>query len=299
MKYKESSSEESKLVVESFNKQFYKDLPFNFHGSISNAVLQITKRNQIKSYPNVNDILKNISGKRILDAGCGAGWFSNTVAYYYPLDVVGVDLCESAIERARGVSIQLNLQRKVTFHHCDLFNISPSIGKFYLVNNIGVSCITHDCKKAISNISKFVDDKGYLHIGLYHKYGRGPFLDIFKKYRNKLINNQELHKVEIEEAFEKYRELHHNMPDETFLRSWFRDQVLHIYETHHTLKELYGWLKEFTFEILSTSINQFEPIKDINDLFELEKAYYDLSIERNIKQKTYFPGFFTVLAKKI
>ena len=50
------------------------------------------------------------------------------------------------------------------------------------------------------------------------------------------------------------------------------------------------------FEIISTSINKFEKIKNLEDLFELEKSYKDISIEK-LKKKEYFPGFFVIVAK--
>ena len=50
------------------------------------------------------------------------------------------------------------------------------------------------------------------------------------------------------------------------------------------------------FEIISTSINKFEKIKNLEDLFELEKSYKKISIEK-LKKKEYFPGFFVIVAK--
>jgi hypothetical protein len=50
-------------------------------------------------------------------------------------------------------------------------------------------------------------------------------------------------------------------------------------------------------ELVSTSINKFELFKKEDELFEKEKQYYELAIQK-IRKKIYFPGFFVFLAKK-
>ena len=51
------------------------------------------------------------------------------------------------------------------------------------------------------------------------------------------------------------------------------------------------------FDIISTSINKFEKIKNLSELYELEKSYRNVSLEK-IKKKKDFPGFFVVVAQK-
>lgn len=62
-------------------------------------------------------------GKRILDVGCGSGWFVNSVAYHYRLTAVGIDLCQAALERAREVSVGLNIGDRTKFMCLDLFDV--------------------------------------------------------------------------------------------------------------------------------------------------------------------------------
>ena len=79
--------------------------------------------------------------------------------------------------------------------------------------------------------------------------------------------------------------------------SWFYDQVLHPHETQHTLEELIPVLHSEDMELISTSINKFEPFETENELIEKEKSYYDLGMKKLVA-KTYFPGFFVFLAQK-
>jgi hypothetical protein len=150
------------------------------------------------------------------------------------------------------------------------------------------------------NIAGLVEPDGFIHVGLYHRYGRQPFLDLFQPYRVKYdtTTSESDRQLIEEEAFRVYRTLHPFTADETLLRSWFRDQVFHPHESQHTLEELYGWLTSVGFQCLSTSINKFQTLDDWSALFEEEKKMYELSYQRNVREKTYFPGFFTVLAQR-
>ena len=46
-----------------------------------------------------------------------------------------------------------------------------------------------------------------MFLGLYHKYGRKPFLEYFKEMNNKSEGYK----------FEKYKKLHKNIKDENFI----------------------------------------------------------------------------------
>lgn len=275
---------------------FYETMPFNYTSSGENGAEFIRRTNQIKKYVDVDALFLKNKNIKILDVGCGAGWLSNSAAYYYGFNTLGIDLCQSAITRAIQISKILELNN-IHFCCCNLFAM-PLKQKFLFVNSLGCLHHTYNCKEALNYICNYVDDNGFIHVGLYHKWGRGPFLHIFKKYRDKIINNKPLTEEETKEALGIYRELNPTITDDTFLLSWFRDQVLHPHETQHTLQELYEWLGSFGFSIVSTSINKFKPIIDIETLFEDEKKYYQVSWERNVIQKKYFPGFFTILAKR-
>jgi hypothetical protein len=155
---------------------------------------------------------------------------------------------------------------------------------------VGVLHHTHDCAAAFRRVAGFLERGGFLFVGLYHAPGRRPFLDLFRS-----ILDEEGEQA----AFERYRALNATQTDEQFLRSWFRDQVLHPHETQHTLGEVSGWLDRLGFVLRSTSINRFQPFTDLRELFELERGYEALSRRRNCVEGKYFPGFFTVLAERV
>src|SRR5258708_179824 len=271
---------------------FYEELPFNYSSAVSGAEL-IRSRDQIKAYPDVWRLLNSEQPLTVMDVGCGTGWFANTVALYHRLPVVGIDLSEPALQRARETSAILGVQAFVTFRRRNLLD-TDHFGIFNLVNCLGVLHHTYDFRKALSCVAGLVAEEGFLHLGLYHKYGREPFLDLFKRFRA----HAKARSLMEEEAFTLFREMNPVISDEQLLRSWFRDQVFHPSETLHTLEEVIGLLAVHGFELRSTSINRFQEIRDLPSLFKEEKKYYEYSIEQNVVQRNYFPGFFTVLAQR-
>jgi hypothetical protein len=94
----------------------------------------------------------------------------------------------------------------------------------------------------------------------------------------------------------EFRRLRGSSIDSTHLESWFRDQVLHPHETQHTYAEVRALLESRNFEVISTSINKFQPITSHAALEEKEREYAEVS-KRALTDGRYFPGFFVVLAR--
>ena len=269
---------------------FYKALPFNYYGSVEAQADLVVKLQSVESfYPPLDKLIP--TRKNILEIGCGAGWMANSIAYHYKKKVVGVDFNPYALERAQQVAEQLGLDNE--FLCSDLFEFSRESAedkaRFDLIVSLGVLHHTDKCLEAIKIISKnLLASNGYFFIGLYHKFGRKPFLDYFEDLKSKNLNENEI--------FLKYKELH-NLKDDTLLKSWFRDQVMHPHETQHTIEEIIGLLEEINCGLISTSINKFEEISNVLSLVEMEKNLSQISKDR-LREKKYFPGFFVFLIQK-
>jgi 2-polyprenyl-3-methyl-5-hydroxy-6-metoxy-1,4-benzoquinol methylase len=265
--------------------EFYRELPFNIQESVEQQVRTIRDRDSVTNYPVLAELLGN--RPRVLEIGCGAGWLSNNMAYHYGASVTAIDFNPVAVERASQVASALGTTP--TFEVADLFLYQPSEPADVAVS-IGVLHHTNDCHAAIRRVlNDFVRPGGHAFIGLYHEYGRRPFLDHFAELAAAGADEQQL--------FERYCELMPQTTDETHARSWFRDQVIHPHETQHTLAEMLPILDECGFTLERTSINRFEPIDDVDALLEREKDYAGISREW-LAQNRYFPGFFLFLARK-
>ena len=125
-----------------------------------------------------------------------------------------------------------------------------------------------------------------IYIGLYHKYGRKPFLDKFNSTQG----------LKEEDKLKLYKSMH-PLKDEKHQLSWFRDQVLHPHETQHVLKEVLEVFKKNDYNFIGTSINKFDKQESLTNIFNKEKKLYDYAFEK-VKNNIYYPGFFIVGGEK-
>lgn len=263
---------------------FYKELPFNYSESVEEHVRSV-RENDLSDYPSLIPLLSNQT--RVLDVGCGIGWLGMRIAYHYHAHVTGIDFNPVAVERAREINSELNLKVKLEVE--DLFVYVPK-SPFDVVVSLGVLHHTNDCHAAIRKLcTTFVVPDGHVFIGLYHKYGRQPFLEHFRQMKESGASEEDM--------LARYRKLHSWIRDDVKIRSWFRDQVLHPHETQHTLREVVQVLDECDMTLISTSINRFESFDTLDELYELELSYSVIARQR-LEDDTYFPGFFSFLARR-
>lgn len=265
---------------------FYRSLPFNYRDSVEEHVRSLHEVDPVASYPVLTPLLR--AGVRVLEIGCGTGWLSNAIAHRYKASVTAVDFNPVAVQRACAVAKAAGLDTE--FSVADLFLYDPP-EPFDVVISIGVLHHTDNCVAAVRRCcEQFVRPGGHVFIGLYHLYGRRPFLEHFQKMKEARVGEEHM--------FAEYRRLHWHLKDETLLRSWFRDQVLHPHETQHTLEEMLPVLASANMKLKSTSINRFEAIESVRALVEEEKGYEELAATR-LRQGQYFTGFYLFLAQRL
>ena len=262
---------------------FYKSLPFNASQTPEMAAELIKKSNEVSViYPDENDLY---DAETVLELGCGTGWMSNSIAYYYGAKVTAVDFNPVAIESAQKVAELLG--NDCRFNCGDLFTFECEPQDVVISN--GVLHHTSECMGGVQKCISLTKPGGKIFIGLYHKYGRKAFLDYFAKLKNEDIDESLL--------MEKYRDLDNRHEDEIQAKSWFLDQVLHPYVTQHTLKEVMEVFQRNNVQLISTSINMYEPEFSLERLYIQEKELYDVGLQE-LKKGKYYPGFFYVLGKR-
>jgi SAM-dependent methyltransferase len=264
---------------------FYKELPFNYGSTVDQDARRVIGTKLGNAYPILPALLRN--HPRVLEVGCGVGWLSCGVALHGSCEVTAIDFNPVAIERARAIAEQMGLS--VKFEVADLFVYAPA-RPAELVISLGVLHHTNNCHEAIRRcMTVFTAPLGHFLVGLYHAYGRRPFLQHFEDMKKAGATEEEMLK--------EYGRLHQGLDDKTHLYSWFRDQVLHPHETQHTLSEVVGIGRECGFELVATSINRFAPIDRLDSVIADEAAYETIARER-LEQGRYFPGFFVSLFKR-
>lgn len=287
---------EARIKIGRKVKEFYSVLPFR-SDSVEN--LKQSREKYFSSYT-LPSILEPIftNASKVIDVGCGTGEQACGLASIFGFDVVAVDMTDVALEKARAVADLMELQN-IRFECHDLFDL-PYGPEFDIVNCDGVLHHTGDCKAGLTAISKLVSPGGIVSIGLYHKFGRQPFLDMFSDIRQKIENGENITKYEDEMTFEKFKAL---MPgdSEEHLRSWFRDQVLHPHESQHTYKEVYEWLVDLGFVNLLAydyEKNDYVKITGADDgLFIKEKSYIEYG-KKAAMEKQYYAGYMMMIGEK-
>ena len=274
--------------------KFYKDVPFNLIEDIAYYKQSVIEQNQILEYKDLHSLLNRRSFlnlkpkiKSVIEFGCGTGWLTNSISYYYRKNVRAIDFTEKAVNIAAKISKEIKV--KPSYYVSDIFDYQDK-NKYDLVISLGVLHHTVDTRKAFNYISRFVKPGGYLYVGLYHYYGRRPMLNLLKGH---------LRWNGIDTAYNLFKRMNKSMINEEQCYSWFRDQVLHPREDQHTFSEVSTWFEDLGFNIVSTSINNYQTLSRVprHKLVSLEKKLENLSYEKNVKEFIFNPGYFTVCAK--
>ena len=273
---------------------FYKNIPFNYINDINYYKNSIEESNQILEYLDLHKLLKNKKNfisptiRNVIEFGCGTGWLSNSMSYYYKKNITSVDFTKKAITLAENISNAMKLNIK--FKHSDIFDYLDK-NKYDLVVSLGVLHHTVDCRKAFEKVSSFIKPGGFLYVGLYHLYGRKPML-------NFLQNHAHWHGEKA--AYNLFKRMNKDMTNEEHSYSWFRDQVLHPHETQHTLEELFNWIEEEGLTLKSTSINKYKSLDNFSkeELIKIEKSLEVYSYQKNVRELKFNPGYFTICAQK-
>jgi SAM-dependent methyltransferase len=282
-------------------RAFYEALPFNFAGSTTEQADAVRARNQIAVYEPLDAVLRADRPSRVLDVGSGAGWFVNSIAHWYGIPARGIDFCENAVTRAWQAAVTLGLSEQVDYVLANIFELPDWLlaERYAVVNSLGVLHHTQDCREACRIAISLVEPGGYFHLGLYHRHGRRPLLDLFEPIRTRAAAAQSADaRRDIEhEGFRQWKALHKSPLSETFLLSWYRDQCLHPHETQWTASDVLTWFEESGVEPLSTSLDRFKPNPDWAQIAVTEPQQEDIG-RAALAQGRFFPGFFTILGRK-
>ncbi|KUI06066.1 hypothetical protein AU188_03065 [Mycobacterium sp. IS-3022] len=112
----------------------------------------------------------DLSGKKILDAGCGTGQRLLAVARRYPkAQFVGLDMTEASLAVAEALSKRHGI-RNVEFCRSELLNFNH-VYAFDVIMSIGVVHHLEDPSTGIKHLASLLSESGILILWLYHSLG--------------------------------------------------------------------------------------------------------------------------------
>jgi SAM-dependent methyltransferase len=80
-------------------------------------------------WPSIFALLPDLSGRRVLDLGCGFGWFCRWAREHGAQSVIGVDLSEKMLARAKANT----RDDAITYERADLESYAPPTAAFDLI----------------------------------------------------------------------------------------------------------------------------------------------------------------------
>jgi SAM-dependent methyltransferase len=135
---------------------------------------------------------------RLLEIGCGNGWFSNACSQHLK-EVVGIDLNHTELEQARRLFSKESLQ----FHHWDLFSPPPFESAFNIIVLNAVIQYFPDVTLLMKRLKELLASKGEIHII------DSPFYPPSELSRAKERSRQYYQKMGVEGMAEHY--FHHEI----------------------------------------------------------------------------------------
>ena len=277
-------------ILESVSR-FYSGSHFNLTDSMDSRLYDVLSTNIVKQeYPDLHRRLSRSKGIPIVEIGCGTGWLVASLMAHYRKEIIGIDYSHEALSEAnkllkkvyeskRGYFTKRNFPMLIA---SDLRKLPTIVTEIDLVS-LGVLHHTDDTFDSINSILGWAPNCASLYIGLYHNPSRAFFLELFNE------------KTE-DEKFKTFSSMFTQSRDEVHLKSWFRDQLLHVHESSHSLADLSNFLKTKGFILKSTSLNKFS--SSLEESIESLDAKYADYARRQLKSGHFIPGFFTALFLK-
>lgn len=210
-------------------KSFYEETPFPNYDEFDNVGWLVEKARKGVFAKLLDDQIP--PGARILECGCGTGQMSNFLSVA-SRTVFGSDMSLHSLMLGQAFKEKNDL-RTVHFLQMNLFRPCFKPGTFDLVFCNGVLHHTSDPFLGFESITRLVRPKGYVMIGLYHRYGR-----TVTNIRRRIFRMTGDRFVFLDPNLRRRQT---SAPKK---RAWLMDQYRHPHESTHTIHEVIGWLEK-------------------------------------------------------
>jgi len=200
-----------------------RDLVSKLHANVMSRILATAGLEQ-----------ESLSGKEILDAGCGTGEKACYFAYH-GARVTAIDLCKSSLQKAQDLADKFNLE--VDFNHCDIaeFRTEKRFDHVFCLGALHHTENPYDNFIPLVNLCK---PGGTVTIGLYNRYGRlgHRVVRMWIGLRAGEDLGRRMDYVERAIYGRKLKSLHEV--------AYVADKYVHPHESYHTVCEVLEWFEK-------------------------------------------------------
>ena len=138
----------------------------------------------------------DLSGRKILDAGCGTSQRVLGFAKRYPkAKFLGIDMTTASLNVARQLALRHNVQN-ITFKEKDILNLDLG-EKFDFIVSTGVLHHLTDPQRGVNNLCQHLEKDGVICLWYYHPFGesdrlmdRELLLTLWDPQRSDLLKGQ-------------------------------------------------------------------------------------------------------------
>ncbi len=193
--------------------------------------------------------LSQVSGLKVLDAGCGTGEKSILLAKYGSI-VTGMDLSTNQLNHARRIAREQKVN--INFIEKDLVSDSlTNLGKFDVIICTGVLHHTKNPVLAFNKLSNQLKEDGVIVLGLYHKYSRLRYR--FIRFLIRLFISRSYNSKKIIKWLDSNNFFAKQITKAP--RNSIYDRYVVPHESYHTLREVNNWFKKNNLKTIGYSEN--------------------------------------------
>ncbi len=205
-----------------------------------------------------------LEGKSILEAGCGTGEFSCSLALN-GANVKAFDLSASSVKRANQLKKNFSV-KNVSFSQQDIFSFTP-LKKYDIVFSLGVLHHTPQPKKAFSLLANCVKENGFICVGVYNRFGR-----LKQRIRKSIVGQMSR---DSESKINHAETLFHS--GSSFRgRHWLADKYSVPIESYHSVSSCLSWLSSSGFSFVGSKpeISSFPLLSELSWLFSGQGSFF-------------------------
>ncbi len=176
----------------------------------------------------------SLSGKEVLDAGCGTGEKSGYFSYY-GASVTALDLCSASLVKGEKLAEKFKLQAE--FIQCDIANFETD-KRFDHIFCLGVLHHTSDPYMRFCVLANLCKPGGTVTVGLYNRYGR-----LAHRARRMWIRLNAGKNIERRMSYVENSIYRRKLKD-GHEQAYAADKYVNPYESYHSVGEVLDWFSK-------------------------------------------------------